>query len=314
MIACVEQSNDDTVTVLEVSSFQLEWIDTFRPDVSVILNITPDHLDRHVSFAEYLGAKLRIFENQTGGDFAILNADDPVLARQKPPHASVCWFSRTQPLNYGASIRGQEIVFRDARGETVLLQRSDSKLRGEHNVENVLAAAAAAWLLDTPAAAIAAGVRSFSGVEHRIEFVAEVAGVQYFNDSKATNVDAALKAIDAFSGGLYVILGGKDKGSDYTLLIEPLRQRAKSVLLIGAAAEKIAAQIGGSVAVVRAGTLDRAVAMASECAQPGDTVLLAPACASFDQFENYEHRGRVFKQLVRGIEAARLTPGATARA
>jgi UDP-N-acetylmuramoylalanine--D-glutamate ligase len=304
LISRVDDSGDDTITVAEVSSFQLEWIASFRPNVSVVLNVTPDHLDRHASFEEYGRAKLRIFENQTEHDWAVVNADDPVLARQSPKRAHLCGFSRTRDLPIGTYLRDGQVLFRDDRGETLLLHRSDIGLRGEHNVENVLAAASAAWLIGVPAAAIAAGVRSFPGVEHRLEFVADLGGVQFFNDSKATNVDATLKALDAFSGGLFVILGGKDKGSDYTPLIEPLQQRARLVLLIGAAAEKIQAQIGAGVPTLHAGTLDRAVALASERARPGDTVLLAPACASFDQFENYEHRGRVFKQLVRAREAA----------
>jgi UDP-N-acetylmuramoylalanine--D-glutamate ligase len=304
LISRVADSSDRAVTVAEVSSFQLEWIDSFRPDVAILLNLTPDHLDRHASFEDYCRAKLRILENQTERDWAVLSADDPVLAHQSLQRPRVCWFSRTRSLPVGASLSGGKIVFRDDHGETILLDRADIGLRGEHNVENVLAAAAAAWLIGVPAAAIAAGVRSFPGVEHRLEFVAEIGGVQFFNDSKATNVDATLKAIDAFSGGLFVILGGKDKGSDYTPLIEPLRQRARAALLIGAATEKIAAQIGSAVATVRAATLDRAVALACERARPGDTVLLAPACASFDQFENYEHRGRVFKHLVHAREAA----------
>jgi UDP-N-acetylmuramoylalanine--D-glutamate ligase len=303
LISCVDNSSESTVTVAEVSSFQLEWIESFRPDVSVLLNLTPDHLDRHPSFDEYCRAKLRIFENQTERDVAVLNADDSVVARQSPRRSRVCWFSRTRSLPYGTSMNGGKIVFRDERGEISLLERSDIKLRGEHNVENVLAAVSVAHLLGASAAAIAAGVRSFPGVEHRIEFVAEIGGVQFFNDSKATNVDAALKAIDAFPGGLFVILGGKDKGSDYRPLIDPLRKRAKLVMLIGAATDKIETQIGSSVPTVRAETLHHAVTVASESAQPGDTVLLAPACASFDQFENYEHRGRVFKQLVHALEA-----------
>jgi UDP-N-acetylmuramoylalanine--D-glutamate ligase len=313
LISRVDESSESTVTVAEVSSFQLEWIESFRPDVAVVLNLTPDHLDRHGSFEDYCRAKLRIFENQTGGDFAVLNADDPVLAGQSPRRAHVCWFSRTRSLTTGASLSGAKIVFREERGETVLLERSDIGLRGEHNVENVLAAACAAWLIGAPAAAIAAGVRSFPGVEHRIEFVADIGGVQFFNDSKATNVDAVLKALDAFPGGLHVILGGKDKGSDYTPLIDPLRRRAKQVLLIGAAAEKIEAQIGSAISTLQAGTLDRALALAWEHARPGDTVLLAPACASFDQFENYEHRGRVFKQLVHELETAAASSASGAR-
>ena len=187
----------------------------------------------------------------------------------------------------------------------------DISLRGEHNLENVLAAASAAFLAGAAPAEIAAGVRTFPGVEHRLEFVAEIAGVNFFNDSKATNVDATIKALEAFPGGLFVILGGKDKGSDYAPLIPLLRERARLVLLIGAAAEKIDAQLAGAVPLERAGTLERAVMLAFERARPGDTVLLAPACASFDQFENYEHRGRVFKQLVG--ELAEAPPAVKAR-
>jgi UDP-N-acetylmuramoylalanine--D-glutamate ligase len=304
LISCVEDSSESTVTVVEVSSFQLEWIDSFRPDISVLLNLTPDHLDRHPSFDDYCRTKLRIVENQTEHDVAVLNADDSVLARQSLSRARLCQFSRMRTLARGTSIDGGKIVFRDEYGESALLDRGDIHLRGEHNVENVLAAVSAAHLSGAPAVAIAAGVRSFPGVEHRIEYVAEMGGVQFFNDSKATNVDAALKAIDAFAGGLFVILGGKDKGSDYLPLIDPLRKRAKLAILIGAAADKIEAQIGSSVPTLRAETLQRAVAVASYRAKPGDTVLLAPACASFDQFENYEHRGRVFKQLVHALDTA----------
>jgi len=182
-------------------------------------------------------------------------------------------------------------------------------LRGEHNVENVLAASAAAFLSGAPPAGIAGGVRSFAGVEHRLEFVAEIGGVSFYNDSKATNVDSTLKAMDSFSGDLILILGGKDKGGDYAALGSAMRGRVRQVLLIGAAAEKIAAQLGEAAPVEHAGTLDRAVRLAWERARPGDTVLLAPACASFDQFENFEHRGRVFKQLVRQLEQQRRAEG-----
>jgi UDP-N-acetylmuramoylalanine--D-glutamate ligase len=309
LISRVEDSTDRSVTVAEVSSFQLELIDSFRPDIAVLLNLTPDHLDRHASFEDYCRAKARLFRNQTERDFAVLNADDPVVARHAPSRPRLCWFSRTRRVDAGASLRDGRIVFNDQDGETALFDRSDIGLRGEHNVENVLAAASAAWLAGASPSAIAAGVRSFPGVEHRLEFVAEIGGVQFFNDSKATNVDAALKALGAFPRGLLVILGGKDKGSDYAPLIEPLRQRARLALLIGAAAEKIESHIGAAIPVVRAGTLDRALALAWERAQPGDTVLLAPACASFDQFENYEHRGRVFKQLVRTLDTAHAAAG-----
>jgi UDP-N-acetylmuramoylalanine--D-glutamate ligase len=302
LISRVETSSDSTVTVVEVSSFQLEAIDKLRPDVGVFLNLTPDHLDRHASLEEYARAKGRLFENQTEADAAILNADDPATTPLAPSRPQVFWFSREKRVARGAFVRDAEIVFRRDGAETVLLRREDIGLRGDHNLENVLAAAAASLLAGAAPAAIASGVRSFAGVEHRLEFVAEIGGVNYYNDSKATNVDATLKAVDAFSTPLLIILGGKDKGSDYTLLREPLHRRARVAFLIGAAADKIAGQLAGAVEIEKSGTLERAVQLASERAQTGDTVLLAPACASFDQFENYEHRGRVFKQLVRQIQ------------
>lgn len=301
LISRVDVSSDSGFTVVEASSFQLESIVAFRPDVAVLLNITPDHLDRHGSLEEYGRAKVRMFENQTEEDAAILNADDAAALRYAPSRPQVFWFSRQKRVASGCFLRDDEIVFRRDGAETVLLRREDIGLRGDHNVENVLAAAAAATLAGVEPAAIVEGVCSFAGVEHRIEFVATISGVEYFNDSKATNVDATLKALDAFPGNLLVILGGKDKGCDYTILRKSLRQHARMVLLIGAAAEKIESQLGGVVPVERAGTMARAVELAEESARPGDTVLLAPACASFDQFESYEHRGRVFKQLVRSL-------------
>ncbi len=302
VISRVEDSSDESLTVAELSSFQLELIEVFRPNIGVFLNLTPDHLDRHPSLEAYGKAKARIFENQTEDDAAVLNADDPATTPYAPSRPRVYWFSRTKRVAQGAFLRGEEVVFRREGEELVLLRRSDIGLRGEHNVENVLAGVAAAHLAGAEPEGIAEAVRSFAGVEHRLEFVADIAGVSYYNDSKATNVDATLKALDAFSGRLYVILGGKDKGSDYTVLREPLRRKAVAALLIGAAAEKIEGQIAGSAPVVRAETLKRAVQLAARGARPGDTVLLAPACASFDQFDNYEHRGRVFKQLVRQLE------------
>jgi UDP-N-acetylmuramoylalanine--D-glutamate ligase len=279
LIARVEQTNENTVTVVELSSFQLELIDTFRPDTSVFLNLTPDHLDRHHTLESYGSAKARIFENQTESDSAVLNADDPATTKYAPSKPQVFWFSRKQRVAQGTFVRGDEIVFRHDGKEEVVLQLQDISLAG-----------------------IARGVRSFSGVEHRLEFVAEIGGVRYYNDSKATNVDATLKALEAFPGRILVILGGKDKGSDYTALQKVLREKAILALLIGAASEKIEKQIAGSVASERAGTIERAVDIASHAARPGDVVLLAPACASFDQFENYEHRGRVFKELVHQLE------------
>ena len=302
LIAHVEQSSDSTITVAELSSFQLELIETFRPNISVFLNLTPDHLDRHHTLQEYGRAKARIFENQTESDSAVLNADDPATTPLAPAKAHVYWFSRKQRVAQGAFVRENEIIFRHDGDEEAILKLQDIPLVGAHNVENVLAAVTAARLAGAEPAAIAKGVRSFAGVEHRLEFVAEIGGVRYYNDSKATNVDATLKALDAFPGRILIVLGGKDKGSDYTLLQKPLRQKAILTLLIGAASEKIEQQVTGSVAIERAGTIERAVEIASHAARPGDVVLLAPACASFDQFQDFEHRGRVFKELVHQLE------------
>jgi UDP-N-acetylmuramoylalanine--D-glutamate ligase len=311
LIACVDAMKDETWTVAELSSFQLELIDTFRPNIGVFLNLTPDHLDRHHTLEAYGAAKARLFENQTGEDAAILNADDAATTPYAPSLPRVYWFSRKQRVAQGAYVRAEEIVFRQDGREEILLKLEDIPLAGAHNLENVLAAATATRLAGASPSAIAKGVSSFAGVEHRLEFVSEIDGVRYYNDSKATNVDATLKAIDAFPGRILVILGGKDKGSDYTVLQKPLREKAILALLVGAAAEKIEKQISGSVALERAETIERAVEIASHAAQRGDVVLLAPACASFDQFQNYEHRGRVFKDLVRQLEkqAAGATSG-----
>ncbi len=302
LISRIEQTNDDTVTVAELSSFQLELIETFRPNISVFLNLTPDHLDRHHTFEEYGAAKARIFRNQKEADSAVLNADDPASTPYAPTRPQVYWFSRKQRVAQGAFVRNNEIVFRQNGEEMAVLKLQEIPLVGAHNVENVLAAVTTTRIAGANPAAIAKGVRSFAGVEHRLEFVAEVGGVRYFNDSKATNVDATLKALDAFPGRILIILGGKDKGSDYTVLRKPLREKAILALLIGAAADKIEKQIEGSVAIEGAGTIERAVEIASHAARPGDVVVLAPACASFDQFQNFEHRGRVFKDLVHQLE------------
>src|SRR6266404_2589809 len=291
LISCVARMTNDTVTVVELSSFQLELIDTFRTDISVFLNLTPDHLDRHHTMELYSKAKARIFENQGEEDFAILNADDPATTPLAPTRPHVYWFSRKQRAAQGAFLLGDDIVFRNDGREEVVLKREEVPVPGAHNLENVLAAIAAARIAGASAKAVGEGVRSFAGVEHRLEFVAEINGVRYYNDSKATNVDATLKALDSFPSRILIILGGKDKGSDYTALQASLRERAILALLIGAAADKISSQIDGSVAIERAGTIERAVEVASQAARPGDVVLLAPACASFDQFQNYEHRG-----------------------
>lgn len=308
LIAHVNESSESTVTVAEVSSFQLEWIETFRPDIAVFLNLTPDHLDRHKTLAAYAAAKARIFENQVEQDFAVVNLDDAASRGLAPSRPQLYWFSRTAEVEQGAFVRGGKVIFRTPGSDEAVLEVSEIPLPGAHNLENVLAAVIAARLAGVEPAQIAQGVRTFPGVEHRIEFVEEIGGVRYFNDSKATNVDATLKALEAFAGRIIVILGGKDKDSDYALLRPRLREKAILALLIGAASEKIAGQIEGSVALERAGTLQNAVRIAARTASPGDIVLLSPACASFDQFQNYEERGRVFKELVRQLASREQNP------
>jgi UDP-N-acetylmuramoylalanine--D-glutamate ligase len=291
----IDSSRDDQWNVLELSSFQLETIARFRAKIAACLNVTPDHLDRHHTFELYAAAKARLFETQTADDFAVLNHDDPVCrSYASQTKAQVYWFSLREQVSNGVWLKGDEILW----GNEPFLSRSQIRLRGLHNVENVMCGAAMAHLAGAKLSAIGPAVESFPGVEHRIEFVRTLAGVDYFNDSKATNVDATLKAIDAFPGGLWIILGGKDKGSDYSPLIAPLRERAKAALLIGAATPLIKKALDSALPITDCGTLASAVTYARKHAQPGDTVLLAPACASFDQFQNYEERGRTFKHLV----------------
>ena len=295
--AMVPTSRAGQWNVLELSSFQLETIHTFHARIAAALNVTPDHLDRHHTFEAYASAKGRLFETQRPGDHAILNADDPVCVHYATlTKATPVWFSSTQPVSSGLWLDGSTIRY----DGSMLMDAREIPLRGRHNLENMMAAAAAARLAGATLEQIRAAVRTFPGVEHRLELVGEIDGVAYYNDSKATNVDATLKALAAFPGNLWVILGGKDKGSDYRPLREPLREKARAALLIGAAAPKIAAEIDGATRILEAGTLQAAVQAARKAAEPGDTVLLAPACASFDQFENFEHRGRVFKELVKG--------------
>jgi UDP-N-acetylmuramoylalanine--D-glutamate ligase len=285
--AMVESSRADGWNVLELSSFQIETMAEFRAHIALALNVTANHLDRHHTFENYAAAKARLFETQRSGDFAVLNAEDPVcVGYADGTRATAQWFSSRREVSPGASLRGETLVL-DGRP---LMEAGEIPIRGRHNVENVLAAAIAA--------AIAAAVRTFQAVEHRLEFVRKLSGVDFYNDSKATSVDATLKALDAFPGGLWVILGGKDKGLDYAPLRAPLKAKARAVLAIGAAAEKIAGQLQGAAPLVDLKTLDAAVAYAYARSQPGDTILLAPACASFDQFKSFEHRGEVFKQIV----------------
>jgi UDP-N-acetylmuramoylalanine--D-glutamate ligase len=301
VIALVEDSREDGWSVLEVSSFQLETTYEFHPEIAVILNITPDHLDRHGTFENYAAAKERIFARQTADDALVLNADDEA-AKSAAARASsrIFWFSRAKVVRQGAFVHNGVIAFRASEQSAAepVMRVGEIPLKGAHNVENVLAAVCAARLAGVNAETIRAAVMQFQAVEHRLEFVATINGVEYYNDSKATNVDAAMKAIAAFPGGIHLILGGKDKNSDYRQMRALLTERVKAVYTIGAAADKIFTDIDGAVPIVTAGTLEEAVARAGAVAQAGEIVLLAPACSSFDQFENYEHRGRVFKETV----------------
>jgi UDP-N-acetylmuramoylalanine--D-glutamate ligase len=304
LISLVETSRKDGFTVVELSSFQLEAVDRLHLFASAIINITPDHLDRYDSMEAYAAAKANIFRHQTGNDYAVLNADDARVAKmEKLTDAQVICFSRRRELNEGIFLRGDEIIHRAQGEERVLIARDEILLRGDHNLENIMAALALGIACGAPAESMRRTIAAFKGVEHRLEFVAEIEGVRFYNDSKATNVDAAIKCIEAFDGGVIVILGGKDKGGEYAPLAASIRERCEHVILIGAAAGKIAAALENTRPLHRAATMPEAVELGLRLAAPGDTVLLAPACASFDMFDNYEHRGRVFKDAVRSLGA-----------
>jgi UDP-N-acetylmuramoylalanine--D-glutamate ligase len=320
-ITFVESSTEDTWVVLEISSFQLETVESFHARIAVVLNVTPDHLDRHYSFENYTAAKARIFENQSTNDFAVLNADNaPCVemasaAKATATKASLYWFSRLKEVATGTFVRVGNIVWRDKHGDRDIMPVNEILLKGAHNLENVLAAVCVGMLVGIEPAQIRRAVSEFKAVEHRLEFVATVRGVDYYNDSKATNVDATIKALESFPGRIHLILGGKDKGSDYSVLNALIKERVKRVYTIGAAAAKIESQAQGTE-IASVGTLEAAVKRASESASAGDVVLLAPACASFDQFDSYEHRGRTFKDLVRQLasrEQQREHVGSTVR-
>ena len=295
----VATSSANQWNVLELSSFQLETTDTFRAHIGAALNVTPDHLDRHYTLENYIAAKGKLFARQQSGDFRVLNAEDQATRSYASVGAGTTrWFSSLREASPGAWLRGTELML---NGEP-FMDAAEVPLRGLHNLENTMAAAILASLAGAKPAEIRAAIRSFPGVEHRLEFVQRLDGVDWYNDSKATNVDATLKALAAFPGNLWVILGGKDKNSDYTPLAGPLREKAKAALLIGAAAPKIAEQLRGALELVPCETLENAIHLARYRSRQGDSVVLAPACASFDQFDNFEHRGREFKRLVRELQ------------
>ena len=298
MCGLVDTSTPGTINVIEVSSFQLDAIVRFRPHVAALLNVTPDHLDRYADFDAYRKSKLRIFENQTETDIAVLNRDD---ANVFPPpdglRARQYYFSRTDGVAAGAFRFGGMLY---VNGHAVM-SASDVLLRGEHNIENVLASLAITSTYSVSSATLAKVIGEFQGVEHRLEFVAAVGGVAFYNDSKATNVDSAMKAVASFERNVILILGGRDKGASYSPLVDAMRGKVKHVVLIGEASDKIASAVGEKFPISRATSLEDAVKQSASLGQHGDVVLLSPACASFDMFENYEHRGRVFKKAVQEL-------------
>ena len=290
----VRDSTPETINVVEVSSFQLEGIRAFRPRVAALLNVTPDHLDRYDDFEGYRMAKFRLFMNQDESDVAILNCADPgtfpppvdIRARQR-------LFSRA-PLSEGAGIAGHMLTV----DQEPVLGVDQVPLRGQHNLENVLAALLVADVYGIPVDTVRDGVRSFKGVEHRLETVADIDGVLYVNDSKATNVDSAVKALEAFDSDIILIAGGVDKGTGLDPLVEAMTGRVRYLITLGSAAPRIEAAVGQRVPLRRVADMSEAVLRARGLARPGDVVLLAPACASFDMYANYEARGRDFKNAV----------------
>jgi UDP-N-acetylmuramoylalanine--D-glutamate ligase len=305
LISLVASSRKDGWTVAELSSFQLETIKEFHPAVAAVLNVTPNHMDRYESLTDYAAAKHQIFTNQTAGDLAILNADDEIVSSWAAGlRAQVVRFSVKQELAEGLFLRGSEIVSRTMAGEKVLVQRNDMKLRGLHNVENVLAALAAGLACGAAPDSMRETLKSFSPVEHRLEFVSELNGVQFYNDSKATSVDATLKALEAFAdepGKIILILGGRGKKAPYLPLASLVREKVRKLILIGEDAQTIASELGEFATSSFAKDMQDAVARSFRAAQPGDIVLLAPACASFDMFDSFEHRGSIFKEEVQNL-------------
>jgi len=299
----LDQDTSTAVHALELSSFQLESIETFRPFVAVVLNLSPDHLDRHGSMDAYSAAKGRIFENQSNGDFAVLNADDAPSRRfDSAVHACLHTISTRVETERGAFLRDGRMFLRTDFGEEKLLRADALTLPGEHNVSNALAAALAARLAGAPVDAIDAVLSSFQPLAHRLERIGEIRNVTFYNDSKATNAAATLPALGVFEAGtIHLIVGGKDKGGDWDALVDAARAQVRSVLVIGADPGPMAQRFAGACDVVECGTLEYAIEAALANAVPGDVVLLSPACASFDQFDDFEHRGDVFRESVRAL-------------
>jgi UDP-N-acetylmuramoylalanine--D-glutamate ligase len=306
LVTFAGQKAPESMHCVELSSFQLEGIVDFRPRAAALLNLTADHLDRYPGFEAYAAAKERIFLNQTAEDIAVLNWNDVRVREVARRVKSVpVFFSRQESVERGCFVRRDEVVYRRGAQETALFKTSDIRLPGAHNLENVLAASALAIEVGARPETLQDSVRAFSGVEHRLEPVLELGGVRYVNDSKATNVDAAVKAIEAFNDPVVLIAGGRDKGGDFRALRDLAAHRVRLLVLIGEAAGKIREALHGVCRIAIATSMADAVRTAAGVAQRGDVVLLAPACASFDMFDNYEHRGRVFKAAVHALEKER---------
>ncbi len=289
------------VLVVEISSFQLEAIETFQPRMGILLNVTEDHLDRYPGYRDYIAAKARLFENQTAEDVAILNRDDPVvmtLAEQIVSQKK--FFTLKERLDEGVFTDGEKITLRlNRREEDYPL--AHARLKGVHNVENMMAAVMAARLVGCSKEAVERALSRFEGLEHRLEFVREVGGVRYFNDSKGTNVGSVVKSLESFSEPVILIAGGKDKQGDLSPLKELVRRRVKGLILIGEAKERMARELGPLTETILAQTLEEAVEAAHRMARAGEVVLLSPACSSFDMFKDYKERGRTFKEAVRRL-------------
>ncbi len=309
LLSLAEVTTDDSWTVVELSSFQLETIVDFRPNVAICLNVTPNHLDRYESFTDYAAAKHRIFANQTSEDVAVLNADDDTTANWKSGlKAAVTMFSVKRELEEGLFLRGNELMARTNGKERVLTTRDRIAIRGLHNVENALASLAAGLACGASPESMAETVANFKGVAHRMELVTEIGGTKFYNDSKATSVDATLKALEALSeedGKVVLILGGRGKNAPYSPLIDLIEKAVRRVIVLGEDADNIEVQLRSHAEIVRVDSVADAVVVGLESAKPGDSVLLAPACASFDMFKSFEERGDVFKSEVRKLEMAR---------
>ena len=306
LITAAYKATSESVIVAEVSTFQLEWIKNFKPKCAVLLNVSKDHLDRHASIEEYANLKKRIFENQTKDDFSITNAENAITSKMIPSLSGhVLQFARKFEVEEGGFVRGDELIIKLGGRKTVICKRSDIPIRGEHNVENVLAAGCMAIAFGVKPESILKAVREFKPIEHRLEPVAVIDGVEYINNSMCTNVEAAVRSVEAIDEPQIIIAGGKDKGSDYTALGEAFKKKAKHVILIGADAGLLqkAAEKAGFDAILRADSLENAVRTANDLAKPGDVVVLTPGCASFDMFSSFEHRGNVFKQAVKALQS-----------